>query len=259
MIETTDFRRSEQYTLSIRLTADGFYFALYNPFADKKEKYSRLYQEIDDTTSFYRNLEKIFKKTEWINNKFGKVNVIVDTPRYTLVPLDFFEDEQAEKIFYQNQGQAINEKIIYNVLPQNNIVMIYGIDESTHDFLLQKYPKVTFHSKAGILISSLTSKSQAGNNKKLFIHIDKNSITACAFQNGSLQLCNTFSCQSLTDIIYYTLACWKELALEQETDELHISGTLTEKKELLKILNKYLQQIYVMDNSEYIDLQTLCL
>ncbi|WP_277112433.1 DUF3822 family protein, partial [Bacteroides stercorirosoris] len=31
MIETIDFSRSEQYTLSIRLSADGFSFSVFNP------------------------------------------------------------------------------------------------------------------------------------------------------------------------------------------------------------------------------------
>ena len=34
MIETTDFNKSEQYTLSIRLSTDGFSFSVYNPLLD---------------------------------------------------------------------------------------------------------------------------------------------------------------------------------------------------------------------------------
>lgn len=35
MIETTDFNKSEQYTLSIRLSTDGFSFSVFNPLDEK--------------------------------------------------------------------------------------------------------------------------------------------------------------------------------------------------------------------------------
>ena len=34
MTERIDFTKSEQYTLSIRLSADGFSFSIYNPLTD---------------------------------------------------------------------------------------------------------------------------------------------------------------------------------------------------------------------------------
>ena len=43
--ERIDFSKSEQYTLSIRLSTDGFSFSIYNPILDSSLSYFS--QEID--------------------------------------------------------------------------------------------------------------------------------------------------------------------------------------------------------------------
>ena len=109
MIETTDFRKSEQYTLSIRCTADGFCFSLYNPLTSAEEAYSNYFVEADILLSECGNLKKIIRHTEWLNNSFGKVNVLIENTRQMTIPLDFFEDEQAQEFFYHSLHKMDNE------------------------------------------------------------------------------------------------------------------------------------------------------
>lgn len=49
MTERIDFTKSEQYTLSIRLSADGFSFSIYNPIHD--DSFSVIEKEIDTSLS----------------------------------------------------------------------------------------------------------------------------------------------------------------------------------------------------------------
>lgn len=49
MIETTDFNKSEQYTLSIRLSTDGFSFSVFNPLGDGEFSYYD--REVDESFS----------------------------------------------------------------------------------------------------------------------------------------------------------------------------------------------------------------
>ena len=91
MIENIDFRKSEHYTLSIRLTADGFCFSLTSPTEIKF--FPNWESEIDLLLSECGNLKKIFKQTEWLNNPFGQVNIIVENTRHLLMPLAYFDDE----------------------------------------------------------------------------------------------------------------------------------------------------------------------
>lgn len=46
--------------------------------------------------------------------------------------------------------------------------------------------------------------------------------------------------------MYYLLYVWQQLNYNQERDELHLTGILEDKEELLKELRNYLRQVFVI-------------
>mgnify|MGYP000274343757 FL=1 len=53
-----DFTKSKQYTLSIRLSTDGFSFSIYNPINDNSQ--SLFEKEVDTSLSLTANLKNVF-------------------------------------------------------------------------------------------------------------------------------------------------------------------------------------------------------
>lgn len=64
MIETTDFNKSEQYTLSIRLSTDGFSFSVFNPLGDGEFSYYD--RAVDESLSLTANLKQTFRELAWL-------------------------------------------------------------------------------------------------------------------------------------------------------------------------------------------------
>ncbi|MBR3013680.1 MAG: DUF3822 family protein [Bacteroidaceae bacterium] len=254
MIENIDFRKSEHYTLSIRLTADGFCFSLASP--TEKKFFPNWESEIDLLLSECGNLKKIFKQTEWLNNPFGQVNIIVENTRHLLMPLAYFDDEQTEAIFYHSFCQAENEVVCYNILPEENMVMLFGMDESTHDFLTEQYPNAKFYAKATTLVR-YQAKEEKESPHTLFVDLGKTATTLIAYEKGQLLLCNSYLSLHDTDIAYYILSCWKNLHLDQEADELRLTGLTSDHAELLHVLPNYLKQVKCVEQSEDLDFKAL--
>ena len=86
MIETTDFNKSEQYTLSIRLSTDGFSFSVFNPLGDGEFSYYD--REVDESLSLTANLKQTFRELEWLKRPFRRVNVLMADKRFTFIPLE---------------------------------------------------------------------------------------------------------------------------------------------------------------------------
>ncbi len=57
IINNIDFSKSTQYTLSIRISTDGFYFCIFNPIFDNSLYFIK--EEVDPTISLTANLKKI--------------------------------------------------------------------------------------------------------------------------------------------------------------------------------------------------------
>ena len=73
MIETTDFNKSEQYTLSIRLSTDGFSFSVFNPLGDGEFSYYD--REVDESFSLTANLKQTFRELAWLERPFRRDNL----------------------------------------------------------------------------------------------------------------------------------------------------------------------------------------
>lgn len=169
----------------------------------------------------------------------------------------FFEDEQAEIIFYHNHPRQENEIVQYNILQKNNVVVLFGTDKSTYAFLREQYPGVKFYSQVSPFIEFFSVKSRLGNSRKMYAHLQRKSMELFAYERGRLLLANAFECKTTPDRIYYLLYVWKQLGFEQERDELHLTGNLHDKEQLLPELRKFIRQVFIMNPAANLDLQAI--
>ena len=139
-----DFTKSKQYTLSIRLSTDGFSFSIYNPIHD--DSLSIIEKEINASSSLTANLKTLFHESDFLNHPYKRVNIMMAGKRFTIAPLELFEEEQAELLFYHNHQKKENETVLYNILRKNNVAVIFGIDKSAQTFLNEQYPEARFYS-----------------------------------------------------------------------------------------------------------------
>jgi len=250
-----DLNKSKQYTLSIRLSTDGFSFSIYNPIHENS--LSVFEKEIDSSLSLTANLKRVFRELEFLTFTYKKVNIILTGKRYTVVPLEMFEDDQTELLFHHNHSKRENEQIEYNILKKSNIVIIFSIDKSAISFLKEQFPEATFYSQASPLIEVFSVKSRLGNSQKMYVSLRNEGVDVFAFERGHLLLANSFDCQHTEDKIFYLLYVWKQLEFNQERDELHLTGMMTDKDKLLKELRKYISQVFIMNPATNIDMQSL--
>ena len=255
MIETIDFSKSEQYTLSIRLSADGFSFSVFNPLNENELFFFD--RKVEESLSLTANLKQTFREVEWLKHPYRRVNILMAGKRFTLVPLEFFEDEQTEMLFYHNHPKRENEVIQYNILRKNNTVVLFSMDKSARSFLCEQYPNVRFYSQASSFIEHFSSKSRLGNNRKMYVHLRKDAAELYCYDRNHLLLANSFECKQTADRIYYLLYIWKQLGFEQERDELHLTGELFDKETLLSELRKFIRQVFIMNPATNLDLQAI--
>ena len=251
-----DFSKSEQYTLSIRLSADGFSFSIYHPQTDSDHTY--ITYPVNTSYSLTVNLKEFINATDAFKYTYRKTNILIDTPRFTFVPFELFEDEHQTDIFHYNFPPKDNETILCNILGKSNVTLLFGINKHLHQLLHEHFPDARIFSCASPLLEHFSIKSKEGNCRKLYAHLRKDLLETFVFDKGKLLLCNTFNCKKTTDRVYYLLYIWQQQGLSQEKDQLHLAGNIEEKEELLIELHKFLRNIFIMPKSNIpFDIQTL--
>ena len=117
------------------------------------------------------NLKEMLTETETLRYPYKRVNILYDSPRFTPVPLELFEDEQMDTVFYHNFPKGNNEIVLCNVLGRSNVVILFAIDKHTHLLLTEHFPTARYFSTASPLTEYFARKSRLGNSRKLYTHI----------------------------------------------------------------------------------------
>lgn len=242
MFENIDFSKSNLYILSIRFSTDGFYFSV-----DGTPYY--IYKP-NDLLSMTANFKQVLKDAPCLENSFKHVDVTIDSPRFTLMPLDYFEDDQADAIYYHNLTRQDNETVRYNILPDSNIVVLFGIDSALYNMLEDKYHGVSFNAHVSTLIRDAMVAGKARQSKHMCCHVGEHAITLVATEGSSLLSANAYANKSLSDALYYILLSWKHLSFSQTEDELTLTGNADACKALKEQACKYIRNIDISDAAE---------
>ena len=252
-----DLTKSEQYTLSIRLSADGFSFSVYHP--QKTEDFFHASYTVNPSYSMTANIKKMFASMNELSQPYQQVNILIDTERFTTVPFDLFEDELTEELFHQNFLKDDNETILCNILGKSNVALLFGMDRHAHQALIEHFGQVRIFACVSPLTELFTSKSQEGNCRKLFAHFLPDKMEVFAFDRNKLLLINSFKCHIVADQVYYLLFIWQQLGFSQEKDQIYLSGGTNIGKDLPTELSKFLRQVTLLptENNLPFDLQTL--
>lgn len=246
---------SNQYTLSIRFSADGFYFALLNPKAkEEKDSYTYYIYKVNESLSLTANLKQAIDELEWLGYTYQAVNIVTVTHRYTLVPMDFFEDEQVEAIFYHNFKPMDNEAVLYQILHKSNAVLLFGIDKAFLTLLQEQFPQAQIQVQAAPLVEYLSTRNRLEKHRQLLCYANEEQITIAAMERRSLLLCNSFTCHCTADRLYYLLYTWKQLGFDQLQDELLLVDNTAASEELKQELSRYIQQVTEVPNAQYLDI-----
>ena len=233
---------SNRNILSIRLSADGFSFSILDPAGHQPFLYSSV--QVTPGISLTANIKQSLAHEELLMQKGRRTLVLVENPRWTVVPLDLFEETHAEAIFAQSQQIVSGEKVLYNVLEKSNVVILFSMEQAAWQLVKELWPNANIYASISPIINHLTIKSHSSTDCcKMYIHMSKRAADIIVLQNGMPVLMNSFTCQSTDDVLYYTLNVWKQMGLDQQSDEIYLLGYHSEKATLLEKLGVFIETV----------------
>lgn len=254
-----DFTHSERYVLSLRLDTDGFAFAVTDPSVREAETWHADWA-VDESLSLTANLKQAFAGKAELSRPYRRVNVLLATRRFTLMPLELFEDEQADAVFHYNHPRWENEEVRYNVLHSNNLVVLFGIDQSVTDWMCGRQPDVRFYAQVSPLLDGFALKSRQSRTRRMYVHVRRESVEVFCYTQGRLLLCNSYPCSQEGDRLYALLYAWTSQDFDQEQDELLLCGRVSGNDGWVSRLKQFVQKVSVMPSGMNMDFQmmTIC-
>ncbi|MBQ3237693.1 MAG: DUF3822 family protein [Bacteroidaceae bacterium] len=244
-----DFNQTKQYTLSIRLSTDGFCFAVHDPQADSS--YAYLPFAIDPLKSLVANLKSALKEVDMLRHTYAKVKVLVAEASYTFVPKEYYDHSCARDFYLQNFPQsASNIEVLHNYVGDDQAVVLFGLDHLLYQCIIDRFPKAEVFVPVTPLANLGLEKSVVGTKRYCLVHLCKQYADMLCFADGEILFANTFYGRDVADIQYFLLNTWQTLGLSQKDDTLHVVGQSRNVKVLVRELGLFIKTIHTIHPAE---------
>lgn|SRR5574344_93641 len=243
-MQETGNKTNANQKITIRICAEGMSFSVFNPSAEEPLTYEPYIN--NSSISIAANLREAVKDVGLLRDKYTKTHVMIDSPTL-MVPVERFDEEQAETIYHHAFPKSENDNVLFNVLPDLNAVSVFAINKDLKLVLEDNFTGIRFMTTVAPVWHHLHERSFTGNRQKLFAYFHHKKLEVFCFNQNRFKFCNTFSTSHAKDALYFILYVWKQLAMNAEKDELHIVGDIPEKDWLIEQLRLYLRNAFVIN------------
>ena len=224
--ETLDINSTENYELSLQVSPDGFSFCLLDTIRNKFVLLRSF--EPDENKYFnYDKIQELLTKDDFLTRKYKKINIVLPSPKFTLVPAPLFDPAKKDEYFTFNHSKDDGKSILTNKIPDPDTYIIFSESAQILDLTNQFYPGVLPYHHLKPLFNFISGNRKNVSGSYIHLHVEREYFNLIIFNSNLLQFCNSYTYRNISDILYYVLNVFKNLNLRQE-ETLWLSG-LTEK------------------------------
>lgn len=194
------------------------------------------------------NLREALKGAEMVQTNVKRALVMVDAP-ILLMPIELFEEQTMEEIYYHSFPTEEPSAVLYNVLPDLNTVAVFAIAKDLTTVLNDNFDDVKFMATMSPVWRHLHKRSFMGMRSKLYGYFHDQKLEIFSFYQNRFKFYNQFETSRAHDAIYFLLYVWKQLALDAEQDEMYLVGDIPEREWMASEVKRYVQKAYVINPS----------
>ena len=158
----------------------------------------------------------------------GPEAIVVDGP-CTRLPLNQFDRADAATVLQYLVPAKPEEPprtALYNVLPELEVVEIFGIETALYEELKSLYPRHRFLGINSMVLETMWrhDRSLGNANRRMYAWQHGKNMLVFYFSDEGLHSANTYTIENVDYAIYYALMMWRVYGLDPERDECLVIG-----------------------------------
>lgn len=174
---------------------------------------------------------------------FRKVDLVVQTGRYFVVPPEVASDEAAldalGDVFPSDKGR---EGRFVSGVDERNSVVTY-IDRSLAAFLLRTYDGSKLTSHISVLARYFGLKARRGNTSKVYAYVREGMVDVLSYNATGLYGATSKSVSGAEDAAYFILAVGEAMGMDFGADEVFLVAEPAMRSELFGTLRRFVKNV----------------
>jgi len=202
----------------------------------------------NDSQEWCRQLTQLLGNQEALKKPFHKVNIAVECNKSTLIPREFFKEENQTELLLFNHPVEEFELCRHQLLHHVDAELIYALPSCIFTALQATFPEAEVSNASGFMIENLLRSSQepAGIGM-LYANVRGFWVDIIFIEKGKLRYFNCFKYRTREDLAYYIIFVMEQLGLNPDTINLVLMGSIERKSERFELLYRYIRNIRLID------------
>lgn len=233
-----DLNKTKEYNLSIQVNLDGFSFFIVNPNENQLVAFKHEHLHISNENFIARRLNEWLEKEELLSHQYGYIQIVHWTKKFALVPYDWADDNNEEKLVQLLFNEETKDEIEINSLKDHGKSLVFTIPSQLQRSLRNRYPDCSiFHPLKKI--SNNLPELHLRNGFGLVLAISQENFYLLLYNKEDILLMNQYNYSHANDVVYYVLSVLRQLKISPRNTELWLSGTIKKEDEIKKSLQSY--------------------
>jgi Protein of unknown function (DUF3822) len=239
--ETLDINSTENYELSLQAGPDGFSFSLLDTIRNKFVLL-RSFEPEDNKYFNAGRINEILGKDDFLTRRYKKVNLVMPSPKFTIVPAPLFDPGKKDEYFAFNHQINDGNIIISNKLYDPEAFLVFAVPKDIYDLMCSFHPGIVPFQQLKPLLNHVSHSRKIINGNYIHIHVEREFFNLIIFDHNVMKFCNSFKYRNITDILYFVLSVFKKLAINQE-ETIYLSGLTEKYDDLSSNLSIYIRNV----------------
>lgn len=231
-----DIAQCELYTLSIRLSPDGFSFCIYSPVDCMPLAVVTIPTVTYSAFHLKNELNQILKDEILLKQKFGRIVVSYISKAQSISPLNFIPEEELDNVFKFTHKSLPEETIMHYPYTPLKITFSYSIPSVIKTFLQSNFIGACIIPESLPLVIKACKSNDS--NDKIWVSQQNHTLEIITTSEGYINTFNTFFAKNENDILYYTVCTARQLQ-NKESQNVEFFGFPELSPSLSFLLKKY--------------------
>lgn len=209
-------------------------------------------------------VEEAVYATPSLLGDYAQTAIVVDAPRFTLVPEDVAADPEALDAIRRLMWPDAAKEAVTVSDAAYGVAVVASVDAALSGFVGRTFGRSTIVHRMAALCRFFASLSRPVNNIKIYANFaSPKRLDIIAMTAETLLMANSFDCNAPEDAVYYIMAAVKDCGFDQLDDELLLSGDVESCRKITDTLRRYVNSVMPLLLPENIkncplELQNIC-
>jgi hypothetical protein len=239
--ETLDINSTENYVLSVQVSTDGLSFCILDSI---RNKYILIRSFVAEDNKYFNTdkITELISKDDFLSRHYKKVNLVIPSPKFTLVPAPLYDPGKKDEYFTFNHTLEEGNIVMVNKVLDPDAFIVFSVSKPIIGILNNFYPGIYPYHHIKLLLDHTSSSRKSVNGNYIHIHVERDFFNLIIFNDNLLEFCNSFSYRNISDMLYYVLNVFKKLDIKQE-ETIYLSGLTEKYDDLSSTFSLYIRHI----------------